>query len=104
MVYGCGCGVIVRFNLLIASLNIRLFWLSLSKLKWRGVPFTHIYELKRRSPSLVSSGSFGWNFLVVMVTLGSTSMIWFPLSNSKSEYNLSFESEASISTNNYRLE
>jgi hypothetical protein len=50
-----------------------------------GVPFTHICEWKRHSPSSGSSGSSGWNFVVAMVTLGSASMIHFPLSSFESE-------------------
>jgi hypothetical protein len=44
-------------------------------MKWSGVPFTHICEWKRHSPSSGSSGSSGWTFVVAMVTLGSASMI-----------------------------
>jgi hypothetical protein len=49
-------------------------------MKWSGVPFTHICEWKRCSPSSGSSSSSGWTFVVAMVTLGSASMIHFPLS------------------------
>jgi hypothetical protein len=57
-------------------------------MKWSGVPFTHICEWKRQSPSSGSSSSYGWIFVVEMVTLGSTSMQNFPLTNSKSEFEL----------------
>jgi hypothetical protein len=87
MVYGCGCGVVDKFNLLMTSTEIRLFWLPLSTMKCSGVPFTHIYEWKRHSPSSGSSGSSGWTFVVVTRTLGSTSMIHFPLSISESDLN-----------------
>jgi hypothetical protein len=96
--------IIVRFNLLMTSVEIRFFWLPLSTMKWSGVPFTHIYEWKRHSPSSGSSGSSGWTFVVAMVTLGSTSMIYFPLSSSESESESTSDSEDFISTTNDCLE
>jgi hypothetical protein len=58
------------------------------------VPFTHICEWKSRSPSSGSSGSPGWNLVVAMVALGSTSMIHLLLSGSGSEFELASDSEA----------
>jgi hypothetical protein len=64
MVYGWGCGIIDNFNLLMTSTEIKFFWLPLSTMKCSGVPFTHIYEWKRHSPSSSSSDSSGWIFVV----------------------------------------
>jgi len=50
-----------------------------------GVPFTHICEWKRHSPSSSSSSSSRWSLMVAMVALGSASMICHPLSSSDSE-------------------
>jgi len=44
------------------------------------IPFTHICDWKRCSPSSYSSGSSSWICVVEMMTLGSTTMIHFPLS------------------------
>jgi hypothetical protein len=82
------------------STEIRFFELPLSTMKWRGVPFTHICEWKRHSPSSSSFGSSDWNFLVVMVTLGSMSMIHFSLFGSESNFELASNFEAFVSTNN----
>jgi hypothetical protein len=38
MVYGWGCGIIHKFNLLITSTGIRLFWILLSTIKFNGIP------------------------------------------------------------------
>ena len=78
MLYGCGCGNVGRFSRLTTSTKIRFFWLPLSTMKCNGFPCTHICEWKSRSPSYVSSGSSGWIFVVAMVMLGSTSMIFLP--------------------------
>jgi len=74
-------------------------------MKWSVVPFTHIHEWKKNSPSLASSGSSGWICVVATMALGSTSMIYFPLSltatlGSKLEMELGSDSEALISSNN----
>jgi hypothetical protein len=100
MVYGWGCGIIESFNLLMTLVKIRFFWLPLSTMKCSGVPFTHICEWKRHSPSSSSSDSSGWIFVVVMVALGSTLMIHFPLSYSESESELGSDSFSLSSTNN----
>jgi hypothetical protein len=63
-------------------------------MKCSGVPFTHICEWKRHSPSSGSSGSSGWSLVVEMVALGSTSMIHLPLSGSNSDSKPTFDSEA----------
>jgi hypothetical protein len=82
MVYGWGCGVVGKFNLLMTSVEIRFFWIPLSTMKCSGVPFTHICEWKRHSPSSGSSDSFGWIFVVAMVALGSL-MNLFPSENTQ---------------------
>jgi hypothetical protein len=76
------------------SAEMRFFWLPLSTMKCSGVPFTHIYEWKRRSPSSGSSGSASWSLVVATVALGSTSMIRLPLSGSGSESESASDSEA----------
>ena len=88
MVYGWGCGIVDKFSLLTTSANIKLFYLPLSRMKFSGVPFTHICEWKRCSPSSSSIELFGWIFAVVMVALGSASMIQFPC------YELEFDSRS----------
>jgi hypothetical protein len=70
------------------------FWLLLSMMKCSGVPFTHIYEWKRHSPSSGSFGSPGWSLVVAMVALGSAAMIHVPLSSSESESEPASDSEA----------
>jgi hypothetical protein len=84
--------------------DIRLFWIPLSTMKWRGVPFTHICEWNRFSLSSGSYSSSGWTFLVAMVTLCSASMIRFPLFGSKSNSKLAYESKAFVSANDDCLE
>jgi hypothetical protein len=86
MVYGWGCGVIDKFNLLMTSVDIVFFYIPLSIMKCGGVPFTQISEWKRRPPSSRSHDSFGWIFVVGIVPLGSTSMILFPFSYSESNF------------------
>jgi hypothetical protein len=65
--------------------EMRFFWLPLSTIKCSGVPFTHIYEWKRCSPSSGSSGSSGWIVVVMIVVVGSASMICLLLLLSESE-------------------
>jgi hypothetical protein len=67
-------------------------------MKCSGVPFTHICEWKRRSPSSGSSGSPGWNLVVATLALGSTSMICLPLSSFGSESESTSDSEDFTST------
>jgi len=52
----------------------------LLKINYNREPFTHIYEWKRYSPSFGSASSLFWILVVATVALGSTSMIYFPLS------------------------
>jgi hypothetical protein len=82
------------------SAEMRFFWLPLSMMKCSGVPFTHIYEWKRHSPSSGSSGSPGWSLVVETVALGSTSMICLPLSGFGSESESTSDSEAFTSATN----
>jgi hypothetical protein len=79
---------------LTTSTEMRFLWLPLSTMKCSGVPFTHIYEWKRRSPSSGSSGSPGWSLVVATVALGSASMIRLALSSSGSESEPASDSEA----------
>jgi hypothetical protein len=69
-------------------------------MKCSGVPFTHICEWKRHSPSSGSSGSPGWSLVVATVALGSASMICLPLSGSGSESEPASDSEAFTSATN----
>jgi hypothetical protein len=73
-------------------------------MNWSRVTFTHICEWKRHSHYSGFSGSSCWNFVVVMVTLGSTSMIVFPFSSSESNSDSTFDPEAFVSTNHHCLE
>ena len=100
MLYGFGCGVVVKFNCLITSIEMMFFWLSLSTIKCSGVPFTHICEWKSCSPSSGSSSS--WIVVIAIVLVGSTSMICLLLlfSESYSESGLGSVSLRS-STNDY---
>jgi hypothetical protein len=84
MVYDCGCDIFGRARHLMTSTEMRFFWLPLSMMKCIGVPFTHISEWKRCSPSSGLSGSPGWSLVVETMALGSNSMIILPLSGSGS--------------------
>jgi hypothetical protein len=90
MLYGCGCGLVGNSNCLTTSVEMRFFCLSISTMKCNEVPFTHIYEWKRCSPSSGSVGSSGWIIVVAIVVVGSTLMICllplFPESYSKSGF------------------
>ena len=79
MLYGYRCGVVKSSNLLTTYVDSRLFWLSLSTTKCKGIPFTHNYEWKRRSSAFDSSGSSIWICAIATVTMGSASMIYLPL-------------------------
>ena len=98
MFYGCGYDIIDNFNRLTISFDIRFFWLPLSIMKCSEAPFTHICEWNRHSASSDSSGSSCWIWVVGMVALGSTSMIYFPLPmyESKSESGSNFEAFSSV--------
>jgi hypothetical protein len=99
MLYGCRCGV-VEIQLLDDLCETRLFWLLLSTMKCSGVPFTHIYEWKRHSPSSGSSGSSGWIVVVMIVAVGSASMICFLLLFSESDSESGLDSFSLSSTTN----
>lgn len=98
ILYSCGCGLVGRPNRFMTFAEMRFFWLSLSTMNCSGEPFTHIYEWKICSPSSGSWGSFFWILEVAIVALGSTLIIWFPLSfllsssDSRSEH--AYDSEA----------
>jgi len=87
------------------SVEISFFWLPLSTMKCSVIPFTHICECKRCSPSSGSSRSYGWICVVATMTLGSASIILFPLSltmtlGSESESESGSDSEALILATN----
>lgn len=104
ILYGCGCGVVGNFNLFMTSTEIRFFGLLLSTMKCSEVPFTHIFEWNRCSPSSNSSSSFGWIIVVVMVTLGSTPMTHIPLSSYKLKCEPRYDSKVFSSPTNYYFE
>jgi hypothetical protein len=89
---------------LMASSEMRFFWLPVSTIKCSGVPFTHICEWKRCSPSSVFSGSSGWTLVVKMVALGSASMICLRLSGFDLELEFTSDSEAFTSSTSDFLE
>jgi hypothetical protein len=88
MLYGCGCDVVGKSNGLTTSAKMMFLWLSLPKIKCSWVPFTHIFEWKRHSPS--SQSSSGCIVVVGIVAMGSLSMIYILLlffeSRSKSRF------------------
>jgi hypothetical protein len=88
MVYGWGCGIVGNFNLSMTFVEVKLFWLLLSTTKSSGVPFMHISEWMRSSPSSSSSNSSGWIFVVAILAMGSMSMIYFHLPRSESKFEL----------------
>jgi hypothetical protein len=73
------------FSHLMISAEMSFLWLPLSMMKCSEVPFTHICEWKRCSPSSGSSGTPGWSLVVATMALVSVSMICLPLSSSDSE-------------------
>lgn len=100
MLYGCRCGVVDNSNCLTTSAEMRFFWLPLSTIKCSRVPFTHICEWKRRSPSSGSVGSSGWIAAVATIAVGSASMICPLPVFSESDYESGFGSLSLISTTN----
>ena len=90
MLYGCGCGVVENPNCLMTSTEMRFFCLPLSTIKCNRVPFTHICEWKRCSPSSGFVGSSGWIVAIATIVVASTSMIYplpvFLESNSESRF------------------
>ena len=67
-------------NRFMTSTEMSFFWLPLSTMNCSGESFTHIREWKSSSSSSESSGSSFCIFMVATVVLGSTSVIYFPLS------------------------
>jgi hypothetical protein len=59
MLSGCECDVVNNPNYLTTSTDMRFFWLSLSTMKCNVIPFTHICEWQRHSPSSGSTSSSG---------------------------------------------
>jgi hypothetical protein len=84
--------------------EMRFFWLPLSMMKCNGVPFTHICEWKRFSPSSGSSDLPSWSLVVETVALGSALMICLPLFGSDSESEPESDSEALTSATNHYFE
>ena len=80
MVYGCGCAMVDKPNCFTTYAKIRFFWIPLSTMNCSREPVTHIWEWNIRSSSFESSGYSFWIFMVAMVALGSTSIIFLPLS------------------------
>ena len=99
MLYGCGCCV-DNPNCLTTSVEMRFFWLPLSTIKCSRVPFTHICEWKRRSPSSGSIGSSSWIAAVATIAVGSASMIYLLPLFSESDYESRFGSLSLISATN----
>ena len=100
MLYGCGCDVVDNINCLKTSAEMRYFWLPLSTIKCSGVPFTHIFEWKRRSPSSGSVGSSGWIAAVATIAVGSALMIYLLPVFSESDSESGFGSLSLISATN----
>jgi hypothetical protein len=104
MVYGWECVIFRRSNLLMTYSKIMFFWLSLSTMKSTWVLFIQIYEWKRHSSSSRSFESYGWIFVVLMVALGSASMIYFLLAYFESEFKSRSKFFSLSSTNNDSFE
>jgi hypothetical protein len=64
------------------------------------ITFTHICEWRKHSPSSGSLGSLGWSLVVAIVALGSTPMIYLPLSGSDSDSKTTSDSEDFTSATN----
>jgi hypothetical protein len=71
MLHGCGCDVVGNSKYFMTFTEMSLFWLFLSTMKFNDIPFTHIHEWKRRSPSLGYVGASGWIVVVVTMEVGS---------------------------------
>jgi len=76
MLYGCRCGIVDNPNYLMTSTDMRLFWLSLSTIKCNRVPFIHICEWQRCSPSLGYIGSSSWIVPFATIEVGCVLMIY----------------------------
>jgi hypothetical protein len=92
MLYGCGCGVVGNSNCLTTFVEMSFFWIFLSTMKCNGVPFTHICEWKRCSPSSGSVGSSGWIIVVATMEVGPVSIIYLLPLFSKSYSESGFDS------------
>jgi hypothetical protein len=100
ILYGCGYGVVEKSNFLMTFDEMRFFYILLSTMKCSGVPFTHIYEWKRHSPSSRSYGFSIWIVVVVIVAMGFSSMICLILLFSESNSELRLDSiSLSLDTN-----
>jgi len=100
MLYGCGCGVVDNPNCMMTSTNMRFFWLPISTIKCSGVPFIHICEWKRHSPSSGSAGSSGLIVAVATIVVGSVSMIYLLPVFFESDSESGFDSLSLISSTN----
>jgi len=100
MLYGCGCGVVDNPNCLTTFVEMMFLWLSLSTIKWNRVPFTHICEWKRCSPSSWFVGSSSWIVVVTTIEVGFASMIYLLLVFSELDSELGFDSLSLISNTN----
>jgi hypothetical protein len=100
VLYGCGCGVVRKSNCLTTSVETRFSWLPLSIIKCSEVPFTHICEWKRCSPSSESSSSSGWIVAVVTMIVSSASIIRLLLLLFESESELGIDSVSLSSATN----
>jgi len=94
------CCIVFFVVLLTSSAKMRFFWIPLSTMKCNGVPFNHICEWKRHSPSLGSVGSSGWIVVVVIVVVGYASMICLFSIFSGLDYESGFVSLSFISATN----
>ena len=92
--------LINKFNLLMTSIEIDFFYLSLPIMKCSEILFTHIREWMRFSLSLGTYDPYCCIFVVAMVTLVSTFMINFPLSRSESEFDPKNDTKDFNLTNN----
>jgi hypothetical protein len=72
MLYGYDFGVFGKSNYLKRYVEIRFFWLPLSKIKGIMVPFTHICEWKRCPSFSGSSGSSGCIVAITTLEMGYT--------------------------------
>jgi hypothetical protein len=100
MEFGGGWSVIGSFIFMKTSSNTGFLWFPVLKMKWNGIPFTHICEWNKHSPSLGSSSSYGYTFKITIVKLGSMLMIHFSLSMGSSGIGDEPKYEAFIFVNN----
>jgi len=100
MLYGYGCGVVDNPNCLTTSVEMRFFWFPLWTIKCSRVPFTHIFVWKMSSPSSGSIGSSGWIDVVMIIAVGSASMICHLPVFLELDFELGFNSLSLISATN----